>query len=528
MKFTREHPIPKDRRNLKKMNHNILEIKNVTKKFPGVTALSNVSFNVKRGEIHGLCGENGAGKSTLVKILSGVYPADTYTGSILFDSQPLKFDNSGIKNAIKKGIAVVYQELILVPEMTVGENIFLGREPQTGRGSINWNRLYADTSRILKKYKLNIPFSAKVSTLGVGKQQMVVIAKALAENCKVLVLDEPTSALTEEEVDTLMEILQRLRDDGITCIYITHKLNEFFRITDTITVLRDGAVVDTIRTEDLNNEKIISMMVGREMTERFPSEARTPGEVVMEVRGVSVPDPVLQHKKLVDDVSFSLRKGEILGIAGLMGSGRTELVSAVFGEYGKNFQGEVAVNGEKVTILSASNAIDSGISLVPEDRKRLGLILSQSILNNISLPNMDQFTERFSINKHKEFYECDRMSKRLSVKSPSVHSTVESLSGGNQQKVVLAKCIMSNPKILILDEPTRGIDVGAKYEIYKLMNLLAGQGVAIIMVSSELPEILGMSDRILVMHEGKCTGIIDNDKDATQEKIMTLATGTAG
>ncbi|MGD9162880.1 MAG: sugar ABC transporter ATP-binding protein [Desulfobacteraceae bacterium] len=509
------------------MNDNILEIKNVTKKFPGVTALSDISFNVKRGEIHGLCGENGAGKSTLVKILSGVYPADTYTGDIVYDKEPLLFDHLAVKNAIEKGIAVVYQELILVPEMTVGENIFLGREPTTGRGSVNWNRLYADTRQILKKYNLNIPFSAKVSSLGVGKQQMVVIAKALAENVKVLILDEPTSALTEAEVDTLMEILESLRNDGITCIYITHKLNEFFRITDTITVFRDGAVVDTLKTKDLTNEKIISMMVGREMTERFPTETQKPGDVVMEVKGVSVPDPVLQHKKLVDDVSFSLRKGEILGIAGLMGSGRTELVSAIFGEYGKNCRGTINIDNEDVSIHSARDAINNGISLVPEDRKLLGLVLGQSILKNISLPNMDQFTERFRVNQHKEFYECNEMSKKLSVKCPSVHSIVESLSGGNQQKVVLAKCIMSNPKILILDEPTRGIDVGAKYEIYKLMNALAGQGVAIIMVSSELPEVLGMSDRILVMHEGRCTGIIDNNENATQERIMTLATGTA-
>ncbi len=509
------------------MDECILQIKNVTKKFPGVTALSDISFNIKRGEIHGLCGENGAGKSTLVKILSGVYPADTYTGEIVYDNQVLHFDHLAVKNAIEKGIAVVYQELVLVPEMTVGENIFLGREPTTGKGSINWNKLYADTRQILKKYNLNIPFSAKVSSLGVGKQQMVVIAKALAENVKVLILDEPTSALTEAEVDTLMEILERLRNDGITCVYITHKLNEFFRITDTITVFRDGTVVDTVKTKELTNEKIISMMVGREMTERFPQETRNPGNVVMAVKGVSVPDPVLQHKKLVDDVSFSVRKGEILGIAGLMGSGRTELVSAIFGEYGKNCRGAITINGEDVRINSARDAIDNGISLVPEDRKLLGLVLGQSILKNISLPNMDQFTGKFSVNQHKEYYECSRMSKKLSVKSPSVHSIVESLSGGNQQKVVLAKCIMSNPKILILDEPTRGIDVGAKYEIYKLMNTLANQRVAIIMVSSELPEVLGMSDRILVMHEGRCTGIVDNDENATQERIMKLATGTA-
>ncbi len=508
------------------MTDNILEIKNVTKKFPGVTALSDISFNIKRGEIHGLAGENGAGKSTLVKILSGVYPADTYTGNIVYDNQPLNFDHQAVKTAIEKGIAVVYQELILVPEMTVGENIFLGREPKTSKGSVNWNRLYADTRQILKKYNLNIPFSAKVSSLGVGKQQMVVIAKALSENVKVLILDEPTSALTEAEVETLMDILERLRKDGITCIYITHKLNEFFRITNSITVFRDGTVVDTKKTSELDNEKIISMMVGREMTERYPSEKRTPGDVVLEAEGISVPDPFLQHKKLVDNVSFSVKKGEILGIAGLMGAGRTELVSAIFGEYGKNCSGSISIEGKTVSIQSAGEAIKKGISLVPEDRKLLGLIISQSILKNISLPNMDLFTSRLSINQNKEYYECTEMSKRLSVKAPSVHSVVESLSGGNQQKVVLAKCIMSNPKILILDEPTRGIDVGAKYEIYKLMNKLAAQGVAIIMVSSELPEILGMSDRILVMHEGKCTGIIDNDENATQERIMTLATGT--
>ncbi|NLA74340.1 MAG: ATP-binding cassette domain-containing protein, partial [Deltaproteobacteria bacterium] len=317
------------------------------------------------------------------------------------------------------------------------------------------------------------------------------------------------------------------RNDGITCIYITHKLNEFVRITDTITLFRDGAVVVTVITKDFTTEKIISMMVGREMKERYPAETRNPGDTVMEVTGISVPDPLLQHKKLVDNVSFSVRGGEILGIAGLMGSGRIELVSAIFGEYGKSCQGTVKINGKEVSILSARDAINNGISLVPEDRKLLGLILSQSVLKNISLPNMEQFTRGLSVNRHKEYYECSQMSKRLSVKCPSVHSIVESLSGGNQQKTVLAKCIMSNPKILILDEPTRGIEVGAKYEIYKLMNMLAGQGVAIIMVSSELPEILGMSDRILVMHEGRCTGIIDNDAEATQERIMTMATGTA-
>ncbi|MBN2527504.1 MAG: ATP-binding cassette domain-containing protein [Deltaproteobacteria bacterium] len=504
---------------------NILEIRNVTKKFPGVTALSNISFNVKRGEIHGLCGENGAGKSTLMKILSGVHPSDSYEGEVIFDNEQLNFQSTAIKEAIERGIAIVYQELVLVPEMTVGENIFLGREPINSKGAINWHKLYSETDKILKRYNLKIPFAAKISSLGVGKQQLVVIAKALSENAKILILDEPTSALTESEVDVLMEILERLRNEGMTCIYITHKLDEFFRITDTMTIMRDGTLVDTVRTKDLNHEKIIAMMVGREMTERYPAREATPGDVVLEARGITVPDPVLPHKNCVDNVSFSVRRGEILGVAGLMGAGRTELVTTLFGEYGKNFEGTISIDGETVGIHSASSAMNAGISLVPEDRKLHGLVLMQSILKNISLPNMNKFAERFSINQNKEFYECNETAKKLSVKCHSIHVPVNTLSGGNQQKVVIAKCIMTAPKVLILDEPTRGIDVGAKYEIYKLMNTLTAQGVAIIMVSSELPEVLGMSDRILVMHEGKCTGIIPNDENATQERIMTLATG---
>jgi len=504
---------------------NILEIRNVTKKFPGVTALSNISFNVKRGEIHGLCGENGAGKSTLMKILSGVHPSESYEGEVIFDNEPLNFQSTAIKEAIERGIAIVYQELVLVPEMTVGENIFLGREPTNSKGAINWHKLYSDTDKILKRYNLNIPFSAKISSLGVGKQQLVVIAKALSENAKILILDEPTSALTESEVDTLMEILERLRNEGMTCIYITHKLDEFFRITDAMTVMRDGTLVDTVRTKDLNHEKIIAMMVGREMTERYPAREAVPGDVILEARGITVRDPVLQHKNCVDNVSFSVRRGEILGIAGLMGAGRTELVTTLFGEYGKGYEGSIVIDGKTVGIHSARMAMNVGISLVPEDRKLHGLVLMQSILKNISLPNMNKFAERFSINQNKEFYECNETAKKLSVKCHSIHVAVNTLSGGNQQKVVIAKCIMTAPKVLILDEPTRGIDVGAKYEIYKLMNTLTAQGVAIIMVSSELPEVLGMSDRILVMHEGKCTGIIPNDENATQERIMTLATG---
>ena len=501
----------------------ILEIENVTKKFPGITALKDVTFKVKRGQIHGICGENGAGKSTLMKILSGVYPYGTYDGKIMLNDEELKFSGSSIRQAIEKGIAIVYQELALIPQMTVGENIYLGREPQLA-GSINWHKLYSNTEKILKKYNLDIPYIAKVSSLGVGKQQMVEIAKALSEDAKVLILDEPTSALTETEVDTLMDILNLLKEKGVTCIYISHKIEEFFRITDTITVLRDGQHVNTLPTKETNIEKVIAMMVGREMTERFPEGNRKPSSVAIEVNNLTVYDPLNPDKIKIDNVSFDVREGEILGIAGLMGSGRSELVTTIFGEYGVKTTGNVKINGKVVKINSAKDAMENRLNLVPEDRQKLGLIVLQSIIKNISLPNIRQFSGFLTINKHKELHECEKVAKKVNIKCSSLHDVVNSLSGGNQQKVVISKSLLSKPKVLILDEPTRGIDVGAKYEIYKLMNQLANEGVAIIMVSSELPEILGMSDRILVMSEGKCTGILDR-KNATQEKIMTLATG---
>jgi len=501
----------------------ILEIDNVTKEFPGVKALSNVSFKVKRGEIHGLCGENGAGKSTLMKILAGVYPYESYEGHIYLEKEELKFTHSSIRQAIEKGIAIVYQELALAPQMTVGENIFLGREPNK-RGIINWYQLYSKTKEILAKYKLDIPFSAKVADLSVGRQQMVEIAKALSENAKILILDEPTSALTEAEVDTLMEILKTLKENGVTCIYISHKLEEFFRITDSITILRDGIVVDTVKTSETTTEKVIAMMVGREMKERFPIREKKIGNVVLEVKNLTAYDSLTPDRKKLDNISFSVRSGEVLGIAGLMGSGRSELVTTIFGEYGINVTGTIKLEGKEVHIHSAREAMNNHISLVPEDRKKMGLILMQSIVKNISLPNIKRFSTLFKINEYKELQQCKYYANYLSIKAPSLSTIVNSLSGGNQQKVVIAKWLMSQPKLLILDEPTRGIDVGAKYEIYKLINKLAEEGVAIIIVSSELPEILGMSDRILVMHEGKCTGILKRE-EATQEKIMTLAAG---
>lgn len=507
------------------MTDNILEVNGVTKRFPGVIALNNISFNVRRGSIHAICGENGAGKSTLMKILAGIYPRDSYEGSIVFKGEELSFAGNSIKQAIHKGIAIVHQELSLVPQITVGENIFLGKEP-TSLGGINWHQLYQETKNLLATYNLDIPPSAVIRDLSVGKQQIIEIAKALSEKADLLILDEPTSALTDNEIETLMRILNQLRDNGVTCIYISHKLEEVFDISDTITVFRDGEAVQTVATANTDKEHIISMMVGRKMTERFPKSSHVPGDVIMEIKNISIKSLEKPGKFLLHDISFNLRKGEILGIAGLMGSGRSELVTAIFGELGRSYTGEIFIEGQLAKNRSAREAMSNGLSLVPEDRKKTGLIVEQSILKNISLPNLEQFASMFSINKHLEIQQCEKIAKEMSVKTPSLHALVSSLSGGNQQKVVIAKWLLSNPKILILDEPTRGIDVGAKYEIYKLMHQLVNDGMAIIMVSSELPEILGMSDRILVMHEGRVSGALDRS-DATQEKIMSLATGLA-
>jgi D-xylose transport system ATP-binding protein len=502
----------------------ILDFQHVTKTFPGIVALDDVSFQVRRGEIHGLCGENGAGKSTLMKILSGVYPHGDYEGQVTYDEHELRLEGSAIHQAAEEGIAIVYQELTLVPGMTVGENIFLGKEP-VEKGSITWDRVYSDTQKILDKYKLDVHPQAIVKNLGVGKMQMTEIAKALSENAKVLILDEPTSALSEAEVTQLMEILGTLKEHGVTCIYITHKLEEFFRVTDRVTVLRDGKVVTTQETKDLTSEKLVQYMVGREMKERFPKGNRKPGEVLFEVSDLRAEDSD-KGREVLKGVSFDLRKGEILGIAGLMGSGRTELVMTIFGEYGKITQGTLKLNGRELNINNGHEAMQEGISLVPEDRKRHGLVLIQSILKNISLPNLDRFSSFMRIDQHAELVESLKFAKDLAIKTPSLFVPAESLSGGNQQKVVIAKWLMSGPKILIMDDPTRGVDVGAKYEIYKLMNELAEQGISIIMISSDLQEVLGMSDRVMVMCHGRSNGTLEI-AEATQERIMTLATGIA-
>lgn len=506
-------------------NDIILDFQHITKEFPGVVALKDVSIQVKRGEIHGLCGENGAGKSTLMKILAGVHPKGTYEGTILYDGEELELEGQSIRKATNKGIAIVHQELTLVPDMTVGANVFLGREP-TDHGRINWDKLYADTQELLDTYQLDIEPQAIVSTLGIGQQQMTEIAKALSEDAKVLILDEPTSALTETEINQLMDILRTLKSHGVTCIYITHKLEEFFGIADTITVLRDGEVITTQPANDLSHAKLVRHMVGRAMTERFPEKKNTPGDIIFRVEDLHAEDPNKVGKEVVKGVSFDLREGEIFGIAGLMGSGRTELVMTIFGEYGKITEGTINLDGQEIHVTSSREAMIEDISLVPEDRKRYGLVLIQSVLENISLPNLDQFASFMRIDQLAELQASRKYARSLEIKAPNLRVPCNSLSGGNQQKVVISKWLMSQPKVLIMDDPTRGIDVGAKYEIYKLMNDLAAQGIAIIMISSELEEVLGMSDRVMVMHEGRSTRTLDI-KEATQENIMALATGLA-
>ena len=506
-------------------NEIILDFQHVTKQFPGVVALKDVSFQIRRGEIHGICGENGAGKSTLVKILSGVYPYGSYEGSVTYDGEELKLAQSSIHEAVEKGIAIVYQELTLVPTRTVGENVFLGKEP-VEHGVINWNKLYRDTQDILMKYQLDVDPRAIVNNLGVGKQQMVEIAKALSESAKVLILDEPTSALSKAEVESLMGILRGLKQHGITCIYISHRLEEFFEITDRVTVMRDGKIITTQDTKNVTQGDLVKYMVGREMKERFPKGNRQPGNVIFEVEGLEAVDPNNPNRKILDGVTFNVRKGEILGIAGLMGSGRTELVLTLFGEYAKITKGQIRIEGKAVEPKSARGAINLGLSLVPEDRKKMGLVLIQSILRNISLPNLDQFSRFFSINANEERQASLQQAKSLTIKTSSLDVQALTLSGGNQQKVVISKWLLSKPKVLIMDDPTRGIDVGAKFEIYKLMNELAEKGEAIIMISSDLEEVLGMSDRVMVMCRGHSTETLPV-AEASQERVMTLATGIA-
>lgn len=503
------------------MGEYILEMCNITKEFPGARALNHVSLKIRPGEIHALCGENGAGKSTLMKILSGLYPWGTYSGEILITGKLQRFHS--IKASETAGIAIINQELSTVKQLTIGENIFLGNEPNRF-GVVNWNKLYFDTSFWLKEVGLQINPRSKVAGLGVGHLQLVEIAKALSKQARILILDEPTAALTGSEVETLLAILRQLKAKGVTCIYISHKLGEVFRIADTITVLRDGKTINTCSVKETSENGVISMMVGRELSSRFPRLSRTPGPPVLTVRNFSVYDPVFSGRKIIHDVSFHVCQGEILGIAGLMGAGRSELANSLFGGFSGSSQGEIYIHDRQVKITSPAVAIKNGLALVTEDRKRLGLILNQSVHKNLCLANLRSLCRRGIINENEAVKQSQGCITALRIKTPSLDTMINNLSGGNQQKVVLGKWLLTKAKVLILDEPTRGIDVGAKLEIYNIMNRLKQEGVAIIMISSELPEVLGMSDRILVMREGRFTGEFLYHQ-ADQEKIMKAATG---
>lgn len=500
-------------------NGTLLEIRNVTKDFPGTRALDDVSMEVREGEIHGLCGENGAGKSTLMKILSGTYPYGTYEGEMIFRGEPLRL--SGVRDSEAKGIRIIHQELALVKQMTIAENVFLGAEPARF-GLVNLMKLHSETRALLDRVGLGVAETALVSSLGVGQQQMVEIAKALRGELSLLILDEPTSALNDIEIENLMDTLRDLKSRGVTCIYISHKLNELFEITDRVTVIRDGKCVGTKDTDSLTEDEIIAMMVGRAPTGRFPPKTRRPKEAVFEVKHWSVKNPENRAKYAVHDASFEVRAGEILGIAGLMGSGRTELVQSLFGEYGVEAQGVIEIEGRECHINSSRDAIALGVGLVTEDRKNTGLITMHSVTSNITLPSLPRLSNGPVVDQSLELASTAQLVEELNIRAPSIESTVDTLSGGNQQKVSIAKWLMTNPRVLMMDEPTRGIDVGTKYQIYEIMDRLAAEGMAIIMVSSDLPEILGMSDRILVMHEGRVAGILEQAQ-ADAEKVMALA-----
>ena len=500
-----------------------LEMRGITKTFPGVRALDGVTFDLHRGEFHALVGENGAGKSTLMKILCGVYPYPDYGGEIRIEGETQRFRS--VRDAEASRVAVIFQELSLVKEMTVGENIFLGREPRKF-GIIRWDELYRRARQLLEDLHLRLDPRTPVKNLGIGQQQLVEIAKALSQEARLLVLDEPTAALTGAEVETLFGILNKLRARGVGMIYISHKLEEVFRMSDRITVLRDGRTVETERASALDEATVIARMVGREVGDIFPQADHAQGDVLFEARNISVEDPAVAGKKLIDRVGFSVRRGEVLGIAGLMGAGRSDLLMAIFGAHAGRVTGEVLIEGKPVLIRNPAEAIDHGLGFVTEDRKRFGLVLDQSILNNMTLAGLSRISGRFITNVDAEAAAGNRSMKDLRVKANSVFTVAGALSGGNQQKVVLAKWLLTNPRVLFLDEPTRGIDVGAKQEIYAQINALARQGLAIVLVSSELPEVLGLSDRVMVLHEGRLTGEFTRTT-ATPEKVMACATGHA-
>ena len=496
----------------------ILQVRDLTKKFPGVIALQNVSFDLRKGEVHALCGENGAGKSTLIKVLSGIHPFGSYEGTIELDGNLIQFNN--ISDAQKAGIAVIYQELALIREMTIAENIFLGTEPRKG-WFIDWHLMYSKAKELMGRFGLTLDPAARVGDLGVGQQQLVEILKALSKDSRILLLDEPTAALAESEVEILLNIVRGLRDRGITCVYISHKLDEVFNIADRITVLRDGRSITTLERAQTNKQEVIQYMVGREITEMFPRKPSSAGEPLLKIENLTVHEPG-KSKPVLQEISFDVHAGEVLGIGGLMGAGRTELLMHILGAYGERMSGNILVEGRPLTSRFTSEIIRRGLFLASEDRKRFGLLLPKSIGFNLSLASLQQFTRNKLIDGNSEMKENEALMRSLAIKAAAQEISVMTLSGGNQQKVVLGKALMTRPKVILLDEPTRGIDVGAKVEVYETINKLTADGKAVVLVSSELPELIGMSDRILILSNGRIGGIF-NRSEATQEAIMNAA-----
>ena len=507
----------------------ILEMRGITKTFPGVKALDNVNLSVRPGEIHAICGENGAGKSTLMKVLSGVYPHGSYEGDILYEGRPMAFRS--ISDSEAEGIIIIHQELALVPLLSIAENIFLGNEVTSSRGVIDWPETFARSRELLAKVGLRELPTTPVGKLGVGKQQLVEIAKALAKDVRLLILDEPTASLQENDSRALLDLLKEFRAQGIACIIISHKLNEIREIADSVTVIRDGATVSTmdIREAPISEERIIREMVGRDMAHRYPPRDVPVGDILLEVSGWNVWHPEQVGRQMIRDVAFHVRAGEVVGIAGLMGSGRTELAMSLFGRsYGRDISGTATLRGKPLDLSSVRAAVDGGLAYVTEDRKGLGLILEDTITRNVTLSALEKVSERAVLDTGAERKVAEDYRKALRIRTPSVHQKTMNLSGGNQQKVVLAKWLFTGPEVLILDEPTRGIDVGAKFEIYGIINELAASGKGVLMISSEMPELLGMCDRIYVMNEGALVGEL-GAAEATQERIMGLIVkGRAG
>jgi putative multiple sugar transport system ATP-binding protein len=497
----------------------ILEMLGISKSFPGVKALRNVNLRVEAGEIHAICGENGAGKSTLMKVLSGVYPHGSYEGDIFYDGEKRQF--ADISGSERLGIIIIHQELALVPLLSIAENIFLGHEPAT-MGVIDWDEAFHRTRELLAKVGLNEPPTALITDLGVGKQQLVEIAKALAKKVRLLILDEPTASLNEHDSEALLELLKEFRNHGIASILISHKLNELAEVADSITVMRDGSTVETIdaRTSPISEARIIKSMVGREMSERYPHRAPQIGETLFEIRDWRVEHPQHAGREVIKGVSLHVRQGEVVGIAGLIGSGRTELAMSVFGRaYGRNVTGQAFIQGREIDLGSIQKAVAGGLAYLTEDRKGLGLVLGEDIKSNITLANLAGVSRYGVIDDDKESHVAEQYRSRLNIRSSGILQKALTLSGGNQQKVVLGKWLFADPCVLILDEPTRGIDIGAKYEIYTIINDLAASGKGVIVISSEMPELLGICDRLYVMNEGR---LVDEMpvREASQEKIM--------